>query len=120
MDLKVDDYENLLLKGDLERAFEVCENIFENALKYGDGRKIEISFYEEEYCHLIRIYNTGIPVTDNEFNHIFDSFYRGTNSKGKEGNGLGLYICQEIMLKMDGELFAQKEDEGMAFVLVFW
>lgn len=119
LDLKVDDYENLLLKGDLERAFEVCENILENALKYGDGRKIEISFYEEEYCHLIRIYNTGIPVTDNEFNHIFDSFYRGTNSKGKEGNGLGLYICQEIMRKMDGELFAQKEEEGMAFVLVF-
>lgn len=117
--LQIGTYENLLLNGDLERALEVFENIFENAFKYGDGRKIEISFYEEDYCHLIRIYNTGTPVTDNEFNHIFDSFFRGTNSNGKKGSGLGLYICREIMRKMDGEIFAQKLEEGMAFVLVF-
>lgn len=119
LELQIGTYENLLLNGDLERALEVFENIFENAFKYGDGRKIEISFYEEDYCHLIRIYNTGISVTDNEFNHIFDSFFRGTNSKGKKGSGLGLYICREIMRKMDGEIFAQKLEEGMAFVLVF-
>lgn len=119
LELQIGTYENLLLNGDLERALEVFENIFENAFKYGDGRKIEISFYEEDYCHLIRIYNTGIPVTDNEFNHIFDSFFRGTNSNGKKGSGLGLYICREIMRKMDGEIFAQKLEEGMAFVLVF-
>lgn len=119
LELQIGTYENLLLNGDLERALEVFENIFENAFKYGDGRKIEISFYEEDYCHLIRIYNTGTPVTDNEFNHIFDSFFRGTNSNGKKGSGLGLYICREIMRKMDGEIFAQKLEEGMAFVLVF-
>ena len=112
-------YENRLLKGDLERSLEVFENIFENAFKYGDGRKIEITFCEEDYCQLIRIFNTGIPVTDNEFNHIFESFYRAENSGGKKGNGLGLYICREIMRKMGGEIFAEKLNDGMAFVLVF-
>ena len=75
VDLMIASYENRLLKGDLERAVEVFENLFENAFKYGDGRSIRITFYEEDYCQLIRIYNTGDPVTDNEFNHIFESFF---------------------------------------------
>lgn len=117
--LEVGEYENRLLIGDLERALEVFENIFENAFKYGDGQKIAISFLEEDYCQLIRIFNTGEPVTDQEFNHIFESFFRGSNSEGKPGSGLGLYICREIMQKMDGEIFAEKETHGMAVVLVF-
>lgn len=119
IDLQVQSFENRLLKGDIERSQEVFENIFENIFKYGDGRRIEISFYEEEYCQLIRIFNTGQPVNDTEFNHIFDSFFRGANSKGKEGSGLGLYICRELMQKMDGAIFAQTSEDGMAFVLVF-
>lgn len=117
--LQTGDFTDRLLKGDIDRAVEVFDNIFENAFKYGDNRKIEISFYEEDYCQLIRIFNTGMTVSDNEFNHIFESFYRGTNSTGKQGNGLGLYICREIMRKMGGEIFAEKEKNGMAFVLVF-
>lgn len=74
IDFKVHPYENRLLKGDIERSQEVFENIIENAFKYGDGRKIEISFYEEDYCQLIRIYNTGEVVCDHEFQHLFESF----------------------------------------------
>lgn len=119
VDLEVGPYDDLLLKGDMERTLEVIGNLFENAFKYGDGRSITLTFYEEDYCHLVRVYSSGNPVTDNEFNHIFESFFRASNSRGLEGNGLGLYICREIMRKMDGEIFAQKEEEGMAFVLVF-
>lgn len=119
VELTVGDYSNRLLKGDLERSVEVFENIFENAFKYGDGRRIEITFYEEDYCQLIRIFNTGEPVSETEFNHIFESFFRGTGAGGMQGNGLGLYICREIMRKMEGEIFAQKSEDGMAFVLVY-
>ena len=117
--LIVHKYENRLLNGDIQRSQEIFENIFENAFKYGDGRKIEISFAEEDFCQLINIFSSGKPVTDTEFNHIFESFYRGANSKGQQGNGLGLYICRELMQKMDGAIFAQKSDEGMSFTLVF-
>ncbi len=118
VDFEIGPYGNLLLHGDMDRLWEVLENLFENAFKYGDGRRITVEFYEEDYCQLIRVFNTGTPVSDNDFNHIFESFFRGVNSGGKQGNGLGLYICREIMHKMDGEIFAQKEEDGMAFVLV--
>lgn len=117
--LHINSYKNRLLNGDIHRAQEVFENLFENAFKYGDGRLIEIDFYEEDYCQLIKVYNTGKCVSDNEFNHLFDSFYRGSNIDGKPGSGLGLYICKELMRKMNGSIFAQQEIEGMSFVLVF-
>ena len=119
VELEVGAYEDRLLKGDLQRAAEVLENLFENAFKYGDGRRIEITFFEEDYCQLIRVFNSGSVVSDNDFNHIFESFFRAGNSEGIPGTGLGLYICREIMRKMGGEIFAQKEEGGMAFVLVF-
>lgn len=112
-------FDNKLLKGSKDSAFEVVENIMENAFKYGDGRFIEITFYEEEYCQLIKIKNTGTPVRTEEMPHLFDSFFRGSNTGNREGNGLGLYICREIMHKMEGELFAQQESDGMSFQLVF-
>lgn len=118
IDFIVEDYNNKLVKGDLDRALEVIGNIMENAFKYGDGKEIKISFYEEDYCQLIKIFSSGETISQNEFNHIFDSFYRGSNAKGKQGNGLGLYICKYIMEKMDGEIFAECEREGMSFTLV--
>lgn len=114
----VGDYQNRIFQGDLNRLMEVFENLFENAFKYGDGCRIQISFYEEDYCQLIRVFNTGEPVSEKEFVHLFDSFFRGENTKGQQGNGLGLYICREIMLKMNGEIFAMCEPDGMAFVVV--
>lgn len=119
IELKVEGYENRLLKGDVERGQEILENLFENAFKYGDGCRIELDFYEEDHCQLIRIFNTGLPVTDQEFNHLFESFFRGSNAQGVKGSGLGLYICRELMQKMDGTVFAEMSEDGMAFVLVF-
>lgn len=118
-DLIIGKYENKLLKGDLERAFEVVENLMENAFKYGDGREVRIDFYEEDSCQVITVFNTGTPAESVEMPHLFDSFYRGSNAGEKAGNGLGLYINRQIMLKMEGEIFAQRQEEGMQFGLVF-
>lgn len=116
--LTVGTYQNRIFQGDLNRLMEVFENLFENAFKYGDGRRIQLTFYEEDYCQLIRVSNTGDRVTERELVHLFDSFFRGGNTRGQQGNGLGLYICREIMNKMGGEIFAECEKDGMAFVVV--
>ena len=118
-ELEIGSYDNKLLKGDMDRALEVMENLMENAFKYGDGRKISIGFYEEDYCQVIRVFNTGTAVEPEEMPHLFDSFYRGSNVEGKEGNGLGLYIGRQMMRKMDGDLFAERAEEGMGVCMVF-
>lgn len=118
-DFRIGKYENKLLKGDMDRAFEVMENLMENAFKYGDGREICIDFHEEEYCQVISIFNSGAAVRADEMPHLFDSFYRGSNAGSREGNGLGLYIGRYLMRKMGGDLFAERQEGGVRFCLVF-
>ena len=50
--------------------------------------------------------------------HIFDSFYRGSNVGSRPGSGLGLYICKKLMNRMDGEIFAEKENGDMIVTVV--
>lgn len=107
-----------LIKGDKNRLIEVLQNIMENAIKYGDGKQIRISFSEEEECKLIHIENSGCSLKEEELPNLFDSFYRGSNSNGVKGNGLGLYICRTLMRKMDGEIFAQIKEESFAVTVV--
>ena len=107
-----------LIKGDKNRMVEVLQNVMENAIKYGDGKRIRISFGEEEDCKLIHIENSGCNLKKEELPNLFDSFYRGSNSTGVKGNGLGLYICKTLMHKMDGEIFAQMKEEFFCVTIV--
>ena len=118
-EFQVDEITECLVKGDQDRMAEVLQNVMENAIKYGDGKRIRISFGEEEDCKLIQIENSGCSLKKEELPNLFDFFYRGSNSTGRKGSGLGLYICKTLMRKMDGEIFAgMKEDLFCATIVV--
>ena len=106
-EFQMDEISECLVKGDPNRMVEVLQNVMENAIKYGDGRSIRISCGEEEDCKLIQIENSGCNLKKEELPNLFDSFYRGSNSTGMKGSGLGLYICKTLMRKMDGEIFVK-------------
>lgn len=113
----IGEYSDCILKGDPNRFVEVLQNIIENAIKYGDGHTIEILFSKEENCRLVTVRNSGCTLSDAELPHIFESFWRGSNVGNNSGSGLGLYICRQLMHKMDGDIFAEIE-EGMMCVTV--
>jgi signal transduction histidine kinase len=115
----IDEYNDCIVNGDLERGVEVVQNIMENAIKYGDGKNIEISFSEEDGCVLLTVINSGCALLDTDLTHMFESFWRGTNAQNEKGSGLGLYICRELMHKMNGEIFAQIKDREMYVTVVF-
>lgn len=110
--------EDCMIHGDFDRIVEVLQNVIENAIKYGDGKKITINLDEEENCKLLTVCNGGCSLAEEELPHIFDSFYRGSNSEKQEGSGLGLYICKELMHKMDGDLFAKIKDREFYMTVV--
>lgn len=115
----VDEYNDCIVNGDLERSIEVVQNIMENAIKYGDGKNIGISFSEEDGSILLTVINSGCTLLDSDLTHIFESFWRGTNAQNEKGSGLGLYICRGLMHKMNGEIFAQIKDGEMSVTVVF-
>lgn len=118
-DFTIANYENCLLSGDLNRSVEVMQNIMENAIKYGDGHVITITFSEEENCMLITVTNSGCSLSDTELPHIFESFWRGANAANTQGSGLGLYICRQLMYKMNGDIYAKISGDSLSVTLVF-
>lgn len=119
IDFCIEKYSDCIIKGDLDRSTEVLQNIIENAIKYGNGQFINVAFSEEENCRLITVKNSGCTLSDNELPHIFDSFWRGANSESIPGSGLGLYICRQLMHKMNGEIFAEISGDTMLVTTVF-
>ena len=117
-EFQVDEISECLAKGDKDRMVEVLQNVMENAIKYGDGKRICISFGEEEDCKLIQVENSGCSLKKEELPNLFDSFYRGSNSAGMKGSGLGLYICKTLMRKMDGEIFAEMGEDIFRVTIV--
>lgn len=109
---KIGGYSNCLVYGDADRLVEVLQNIIENAIKYGDGRKIWLEINREEDEYGIMVSNTGCRLPDKELPHIFDSFFRGSNVEKKPGSGLGLYICRQLMHLMEGEVTASVISDG--------
>lgn len=112
-------YQDCLLIGDEQRAIEVLQNMMENAIKYGDGRKIILESNLEEDCILVTVKNSGCTLELAEEPHVFDAFWRGHNSKRVQGSGLGLYICKELMHKMEGEMVARIEGDMMWVSAIF-
>jgi len=118
-DFSVESYTNCIICGDPDRSIEVIQNIVENAIKYGDGKSIEISFSEEDGCILVTVSNSGCTLSENDLPHIFESFWRGENAGNEKGSGLGLYICRQLMHKMNGEIFAEIVNGNMCVTAVF-
>jgi len=114
----IDSYSDVMLLGDESRVNEVLQNLIENAIKYGDGREIQMSFAREEECQLITIRNTGDGISQDEILKIFDSFFRGSNVGKQPGNGLGLYICRHLMNNMNGDIFVKQSEGEFAVTIV--
>lgn len=115
----IGDYQNCMLFGDPDRAVEVLQNVMENALKYGDGKRIELVFPEDDEAVLITVKNNGCTLDRSDLPHIFESFWRGANSGNIPGSGLGLYICRQLMHKMNGEIFAEIDADTITVTAVF-
>ena len=118
-DFIIGEYTNCLLSGDLNRSVEVLQNVIENSLKYGDGRRVELIFPEDDECVQIAIVNGGCMLGKDDLPHIFESFWRGANAKNIRGSGLGLYICRQLMRRMNGEIFAKIDDDIITVTAVF-
>ena len=117
-ELRIEKSSDCLLSADPDRLAEVLQNIFDNAMKYGDGKLITVTYSDEENCRLITVTNSGCELPENELPHIFSSFWRGSNAGNKQGSGLGLYICRRLMNDMLGEVFAEIKDNDMMITVV--
>lgn len=74
------------------------ENLFGNALRYTeDDGEITITADESDEYITITFSDTGCGIAEKDISHLFDLFYRGTNSRREQGLGIGLSVVKDIV-----------------------
>lgn len=104
---------------DSERIGQVLNNLIENAIKAtppGGTITLRSELHEDEVW--VRIYDTGVGIPYEEQSKIFQRFYRAHNRASSKGNhlGLGLTICQQIIMGHNGRIWVESEEgQGSCF-----
>lgn len=93
------------------RMQQVFDNIFMNSYKYADTAMKVNAEISEEYL-VIKISDEGPGVKPEELHLLKEKYKRGSNAESKDGAGLGLYLTNYFMVKMDGKLELKNADPG--------
>jgi len=94
-----------------ERARQVFNNLIDNALKYTESGKIEISAEEQGRFMIIKVSDTGIGIPKKDLTRIFERFYLVNKERSRASGsiGLGLSIVKHIVEAHDGEVWVESE-----------
>lgn len=103
--------------------FRVLENLTGNAFRYTDKNgSIDFTAFEEERDSekniVIKIKDNGIGIPAEDLPHIFEPYFRGTNSRREEGSGLGLSVVKSVVVSHGWDISVTSEkDKGTEFTL---
>ncbi len=98
----VEGQENTKLIADFNWQLEAISNILKNCIEHTDeGKKIHISYSENNFYTSIRIKDEGKGIAKEELKHIFERFYKGKSSN-ENSIGIGLALSKTIIEKDNG------------------
>lgn len=86
------------------------KNIIDNACKYSE-KEVDITLSRINQQVVIEIEDRGIGIPQEEIEHIFQSFYRGSNTHDYAGQGIGLSLTMKIISAYNGKLEISSEIE---------
>lgn len=79
-------------------------NIVTNACKYSNNKPVKLKLYSDGTSSIVSIFDKGIGIPENEKKHIFEPFFRASNTHYYEGHGVGLPLAQKIIRLHRGEI----------------
>lgn len=93
----------------------VLENLILNAIKHSKG-KITIRLEKLHSSVQLVISNAVSQLTESDIIFLFDRLYKADKTRSENSAGLGLSIAKSLMLKMDGNLTAQLENNELSMI----
>jgi PAS domain S-box-containing protein len=113
--------ESSTIETDAGRLRQVLDNLLDNAIKYSPGGgAIELRVDESERWTRFAVSDHGVGIPAGELARIFEKFYRldPHQTRGVNGTGLGLYVCRELVERMDGRInVASVPGRGSTFLV---
>jgi len=100
---------------DKSRVEQIIGNLLDNAVKYSpQGGHVTVRLQEQHNTYLVSVIDQGIGVSPEQYEHIFERFYRVSNVATRQysGVGLGLYVAKAIVNKHGGKIWLS-ENKGI-------
>ena len=96
---------------DAQKLHEIFTNIISNAVKFTDKGEIVLKIDVEQNRLCFKVSDTGIGISKENIEHIFDEFTQVDSSTTRKypGTGLGLSICKKMVELLGGEIKAESE-----------
>jgi two-component system phosphate regulon sensor histidine kinase PhoR len=119
--LSVDAPKRLRVTADEQQLRQVLVNLVENAVKYSpDGGPVAVRLTQEERAIRWTVSDEGLGIPAADRRRVFEKFFRldPNMTRGIGGTGLGLYICRELIHRLDGRIWVESNNgRGSRFVV---
>lgn len=91
----------------------VLDNVIQNALRHASCVRIALCVEPQHHSVAIVLDDDGPGIDEADLSRVFDPNLRATNAvSGSQGNGLGLYIAQDLMQRQGGSIALNNRPEG--------
>lgn len=111
------DLSEVSVYGDRNLLFQAYANLFDNALKFTpQGGIVTINLYIQDHITYIEISDTGIGITEEDKEKIFDRFYRSQKSRTTPGTGLGLSLVKAVIELHNGSIQVENTKRGLKMI----
>ncbi len=121
VDLRLDTADVPLIQGEPARLAQLLDNLVSNAIKFTPGGgHVSVSLSEKDGSVCIQVSDTGIGITDEERERLFERFFRSQSALEAQiqGTGLGLYISKAIVEAHGGRIGVESEaGTGTTFIV---
>ena len=116
--------EKFVIEGDEKKLSKLFKNLIENAFKYkSDEGNVVINMSNRAENTIVTIMNEGSSISSEDLPFLFEPFFRAKGSderEQKEGYGIGLNICKEIIDAHRAKIqVSSKKDHGTTFKVTF-
>ena len=111
---------DIYIIADNTRLHQVFNNLIENSLKFTDKGEISISLDSDIHNVVIKVKDTGIGISKDDYQKIFDRFIKLESKQIISGAGLGLSIVKSLVELMHGTISVSSElNVGTEFTISF-
>ncbi|MEZ4849009.1 MAG: ATP-binding protein [Bacteroidia bacterium] len=89
---------------------QLFQNLISNAIKFkqdGVDPRVKIEYWTEGKNHVFSVEDNGIGISPRYFEKVFMAFHRLHTKEKYQGTGIGLAICQKIVLNLNGKIWVE-------------
>ena len=97
---------------------QILENLLSNAIRFGPGRPVDVSFASNGAAARLSVRDEGVGISDCDKALIFERFHRSRRAKPNGGFGVGLWVTRQLVRAMRGEIsVSSRRSAGSAFTV---